>query len=151
MSSPLLHGPSGPGFSFRGDCLNQSATLPVSRNLAVSLRFRAYANQHAAYTLRISQRSRGCEATIALGSARAFNHELILEHELLPLSEDYTLLVTLEDGGAAIAGRWGFVGDTHRIAEDDPRRRIRWMQFEFTTEPTSASRGGVLDLRLSPA
>jgi hypothetical protein len=142
---------SSSSFSFRGDCLNQSATLPVSRNLAVSLKFRAYANQHAAYTLRISQRSRGLEATIALGSGRAYNHELLLEHELLPMSEDYSLLVTLEDGGAPIPGRWGFVGDSHRIADDDPRRRVRTMQFEFTPDPSSASRGGVLDLRLYPA
>ena len=138
-------------FSFRGDCLNPSATLTVSRNLAVSLRFRAYANEHAAYARRISQRSKGCEATLALGSARAFNHELLLEHELLPMSEDYTLLVTLEDGGAAIPGRWGFVPDTHRLADDDARRRSRVMQFEFTSEPNAATKGGVLELRLYPA
>lgn len=138
-------------FSFRGDCLNPSATLTISRNLAVALRFRAYANEHAAYALRLTQRGKGSEATISLGSARAFNHELLLEHELLPMSEDYTLVVTLEDGGAAIPGRWGFVPETHRIAEDDARRRSRVMQFEFTPDALTATRGGVLELRLYPA
>lgn len=138
-------------FSFRGDCLNPTATLMISRNLAVALRFRAYANQHAAYALKLTQRGKGCEATVALGSARAFNHELLLEHEILPMSEDYALIVTLEDGGAAIPGRWGFVPESHRIADDDPRRRARVMQFEFTADAQTATRGGVLELRLYPA
>lgn len=138
-------------FTFRGDCLNPSATLAVSRNLAVSLRFRAYENAHAAYTLRVSQRGAKVEATIAVGSARAFNHELLFEHELSPLSDDYTLSVVLEDGGSSIPGRWGFFPESHRIAEDDPRRRVRTMQFEFTTDPASASKGGLLEVRLYPA
>ncbi len=138
-------------FTFKGDCLNPAAALAVSRNLAVSLRFRAYAHAHAAYALRVTQRGAKVEATLAIGSGRAYNHELLLEHELSPLSDDYTLTVALEDGGTAIPGRWGLVPDTHRIAEDDPRRRVRTMQFEFTPDPGGASKGGVLELRIYPA
>lgn len=137
-------------FSFHGDCLNPSATLAVSRHLAVAIRFSAYTRDDAVYALRISQKGQGFDATIALGSAQQQNRSIALEHELTPMSGDYTLTITLEHKGKAIPGRWGSLDGAERIAEDS-HRGVRTMSFEFTSEPGGAAKGGVLELRLRPA